>query len=41
MGINLQRLTHEVHEMQQLHKMPEGNDCTVSRSVAATIDVHT
>ena len=41
MGINLQRLTHEIQEMQQLHKMPESSDRTVSRSVASAIDVHT
>ena len=41
MGINLQRLEHEIHEMLQLYKMPEGSDCTVSRSVAIAVDVNT
>ena len=41
MGINLQRLEHEMHEMLQLYKMLEGSDCAVSRSVASAVDVHT
>ena len=40
MGINLQRLPHEIQGMQQLHKMPESNDNVAFRSVAAAIDVH-
>ena len=41
MGINLQRLTHEIHEMQQLHKMPESSDYTVYDRVTASIDAYT
>ena len=41
MGINLQRLTHEIQELQQLQKMPESSDSVVSKSVATAIDVHT
>ena len=41
MGINLQRLTHEIQEMQQLHKMLESSDSAVSRNVVAAIDVNT
>ena len=41
MGINLQRLTHEIQEMQQLHKMPESRESVVSRSVVTAIDMNT
>ena len=36
MGINLQWLEHEIHEMLQLHKMPESSDCALSMGLIAS-----
>ena len=41
MEINLHRLTHEIQEMQQLHKMPESSDCVVYMRVTTDVDVNT
>ena len=41
MGINLQRLTHEIHEMQQLHKTPENSNYAASMRVFVVVDVNT
>ena len=32
-GTNLQWLIYEIHELLQLHKMPESSDCAVSMRV--------